>query len=48
MKGIKIAIVGVSLGLLGIVMRPDASPIAVGCAILGVAVAIIGCFVKEK
>lgn len=48
MKSIKIAFVGVCLGLLGISMQPDASPIAVGCAFVGVVVAIIGCFVKDK
>ena len=48
MKGIKLAFVGVCLGLSGIAMQPDASPIAVGCALVGVVVAIIGCFVKDK
>ena len=48
MKGIRMALVGVCLGLLGIVMQPNVSPIAVGCALAGVAVSIIGCFVKEK
>ncbi len=48
MKGIKIALAGVCLGLLGIAMQPDAAPIAVCCALGGVVIAIIGCFVKDK
>lgn len=48
MKGIKIVLVGVCLGLLGLAMQPNANPISVGCALAGVAVAIIGCFVKDK
>ena len=48
MKGIKVAFVGVCLGLLGITMQPNAEPIAVVCALVGVVVAIIGCFVKDK
>ena len=48
MKGIKVAFVGVCLGLLGITMQPNAHPISVVCAIVGVVVAIVGCFVKDK
>ena len=48
MKGIKLAFVGVCLGLLGIAMQPDVSPIAVGCAFIGVVISIVGCFIKEK
>lgn len=48
MKGLKIACIGICLGLLGIAMQPDASPIAVGCALVGVVVAVVGCFVKDK
>ena len=47
-KGIKLAFVGVCLGLLGITMQPDASLISVVCALIGVAVAVVGCFVKDK
>lgn len=47
MKGIRIALVGVCLGLLGIAMQPNANPIAVGFALMGVVVAIIGCFAKD-
>jgi len=48
MKGIKVAFVGVCVGLLGITMQPNAHPISVVCALVGVIIAIIGCFVKEK
>jgi hypothetical protein len=48
MKGIKVAFVGVCLGLLGITMQPNAHPISVVCALVGVVVAIVGCFVKDK
>ena len=48
MKGVKLAFVGVCLGLLGITMQPDASLISVVCALIGVAVAVVGCFVKDK
>ncbi len=48
MKSIKLAAVGVCLGLLGIAMHPDASPIAVACALMGVVIATVGCFVKDK
>lgn len=48
MKGLKLSFVGVCLGLLGIAMHNDAHPLAVGCAFIGVAVAIVGCFVKDQ
>ena len=48
MKGIKLAFVGVCVGLLGITMRPNAEPIAVACAFAGVVIAVVGCFVKDK
>ena len=48
MRGIKVAFVGVCLGLLGITMQPNAHPISVVCALVGVVVAIVGCFVKDK
>ena len=48
MKGIKVAFVGVCLGLLGITMQPNAHPISVVCALVGVVVGIVGCFVKDK
>ena len=48
MKGMKIAIVGICLGLLGVAMQPDANLISVGCAFAGVLVAIIGCYLKDE
>ena len=49
MKGIKVALVGICVGLLGISMINNATPpSAVICAFVGVVIAIIGCFVKEK
>ena len=48
MISLKLAAVGVCLGLLGIAMHPDASPVAVGCAFLGVVIATVGCFLKDK
>lgn len=48
MKGIKLVFVGVCFGLLGIAMRPDVTPIAAGCALVGVIVAIVGYFVKDN
>ncbi len=48
MRGIKIAFVGICMGLLGITMQPNAHPIAVGCAFVGVVIAVIGCFLKDK
>lgn len=48
MKGVKLALVGVCLGLLGIAMQPDASPIAVYCALAGVIVSVVGCFLRDK
>ena len=47
MKGIKIGIVGVCLGLLGIAFSSN-NVLAYGCATIGLIVAIIGCFVKDK
>lgn len=48
MKGIKVAFVGVCVGLLGITMQTNAHPISVVCALVGVVIAIIGCFVKDN
>ena len=48
MKGIKLALVGVCVGLLGITMQPNAEPLSVLCALAGVIIAAIGCFAKDK
>lgn len=47
MKGIKIGIVGVCLSILGIACASN-NAIAYGCAIIGLFVAIIGCFIKDN
>lgn len=47
MMGIKIGIVGVCLGLFGIAFSTN-NVLAYGCAIIGVAVSLIGCVMKEK
>lgn len=46
MKGIKLGIVGVCLGLLGIAFSTN-NILAIGGAFLGLIVAVIGCFVKD-
>lgn len=47
MNGIKIGIVGVCLGLLGITFSTN-NLLAYGCAAIGLVVAVIGCFIKDK
>ena len=47
MKGIRVGIVGVCLGLLGIAFSTN-NVLAYGCAIIGVTVSVIGCFIKDK
>ena len=47
MKGIKIGIVGVCLCLLGVAFSTN-NVLAYGCATIGLVVAIIGCFTKDK
>lgn len=47
MKGIKIGIVGVCISLLGMALSTN-NAIAYGCAIIGLLISIIGCFIKEK
>ena len=47
MKGIKIGIVGVCLGLLGLAFSTN-NVLAYGCATFGLVIAIIGCFIKDK
>ncbi|MBQ9148329.1 MAG: hypothetical protein IJX69_02055 [Oscillospiraceae bacterium] len=48
MKGIKLSFVGICVGLLGITMVTNAEPLSVICALAGVAISVIGCFVKDK
>ena len=48
MKGIKLALVGVCLCLLGITMQHNANPVVVAPALVGVTLAVVGCFIKEK
>ena len=47
MKGIKVGIVGVCLGLLGVAFSTN-NVLAYGCATIGVVVSIVGCFIKDK
>ena len=47
MKGIKIGIVGVCLGLLGIAFSTN-NDLSTGCATIGLVISIIGCFIKDK
>lgn len=47
MKGIKIGIVGVCLGLLGIAFSTN-NVLAIGCAAIGLVVSVIGCFIQDK
>ena len=47
MKSIKIGIVGVCLCLLGVAFSTN-NVLAYGCATIGLVVAIIGCFTKDK
>lgn len=47
MKGIKLGILGVTIALLGIAFASN-NVLAIGCAAIGVVLAIIGYFWKDK
>ena len=47
MKGIKVGIVGVCVSLLGIAFSTN-NVLAYGCAAVGLALAVIGCFMKDR
>ena len=47
MKGIKVGIVGVCFSLLGIAFATS-NALAYGCAAVGLALAVIGCFTKDR
>ena len=47
MKGIKVGIVGVCFSLLGIAFATS-NALAYGCAAVGLALAVIGCFIKDR
>ena len=47
MKGIKVGIVGVCVSLLGIAFATS-NALAYGCAAVGLALAVIGCFMKDR
>ena len=47
MKGIKVGIVGVCVSLLGIAFSTN-NVLAYGCAVVGLALAVIGCFIKDR
>ena len=47
MKGIKIGMLGICLGLLGISFTTN-NIIAISCTFVGVILAVIGLFIKDK
>ena len=47
MKGIKLGIVGICLGLCGIAFATN-NIIAIGCTFIGMVLSIIGLFIKDK